>query len=121
MAMGPWSETPAAKATRSSALGAAEWLVIVALVALGVVAALALWCSRYEIGTAGGLPLRLDRFTGQVIGCVPSQGCFEFIPAGEPTLHSPALRPMTAPATPPAAAAGAPPAGNAAAAPAAKH
>src|SRR5689334_25253921 len=90
--MGPWSKptnvkTPAAT-SGASTLGAAEWALIVGLAALVVLGAAALWCSRYEIGMAAGVPARLDRFTGQVIGCVPGQGCLELVPAGAPQLRS---------------------------------
>ncbi len=87
----------------------AEAALVLGLIVLGALAGLAVWLSRYELGTAGGLPARLDRFTGQVIGCVPGQGCVELIPAGEPSLRRPVLKPLPAPA--------AASAGNAAAAP----
>lgn len=57
-----------------------------AIVILAALAAAILWMNRYEIGQAGGLPVRLNRMTGQVIACVPKQGCFMMIPAGEPEL-----------------------------------
>ena len=71
-----------------------------------------LWLNRYEIGQAGGVPVRLNRMTGEVIACVPRQGCFSIIPAGEPELGTPheaqaplAAGPQAAPAkaAPPAA------------------
>jgi len=87
--MGPWSEPSGAK-TRSPSSSArpVEWGLIGGLLALCAFGALAVWISRYEIGTAGGVPARLDRFTGQVIGCVPGQGCLELIPAGTPALRN---------------------------------
>jgi hypothetical protein len=102
MAMGPWSEPPKAKATakapRASGRGG-EWALIAALVALCVLAALTLWGSRYELGSAGGMATRLDRLTGQVIGCDPAQGCVEVVPAGAPALHKPAVAPAPTPQT----------------------
>lgn len=82
--------------------------VTVALLALG---AAFVFTDRYQIGQAGALPARLDRFTGQVVACVPQRGCVEFIPAGRPTLATvvPAPKPA-APATPPATPPAAPPA-----------
>lgn len=58
-------------------------IVTVALLALGAAFVL---MDRYQLGQAGALPARLDRFTGQVIACVPQRGCLEFIPAGQPPL-----------------------------------
>ena len=90
--MGPWSKPtnvrPPQTTTAAPALGPAEWALIIGLAALVVLGAVAVWCSRYEIGVAAGVPARLDRFTGQVIGCVPGQGCLELVPAGEPPLRS---------------------------------
>lgn len=92
--MGPWSKPTNARTqsstgnSSSSTLGPAEWALMIGLAALVVLGAAVLWCSRYEIGIAAGVPTRLDRFTGQVIGCVPGQGCLELIPAGQPTLRS---------------------------------
>jgi hypothetical protein len=91
--MGPWSKptnvkTPPASSGSTATLGPAEWALIVGLAALVALGAVAIWCSRYEIGVAAGVPARLDRFTGQVIGCVPGQGCLELVPAGEPPLRS---------------------------------
>ena len=121
MAMGPWTDAAPSKPTkRPSSLSAAEWILLLGLLALCVIAGLALWASRYEIGTAGGLPARLDRFTGQVISCVPGQACFELIPSGEPALHTPVIR-SGASAAPHAPAGNETPAGNEAAkAPAAR-
>jgi hypothetical protein len=73
-----------------------------------VFGAAVLWLNRYEMGQAGGLPVRLNRLTGEVIACVPKQGCFALIPAGEPTLGTlretlaptPAAAPAPAPAAP---------------------
>ena len=102
--MGPWSEPSGAK-TRvpTSSARPAEWGLIGGLLALCIFGALALWISRYEIGTAGGVPARLDRFTGQVIGCVPGQGCLELIPAGTPALRNAVMQRVQsgAPTTPP--------------------
>lgn len=67
--------------------------VTVALVALGAAFVL---MDRYQLGQAGALPARLDRFTGQVIACVPQRGCLEFIPAGQPPLAT--VNTTTAPA-----------------------
>lgn len=90
--MGPWSKPTNVRPPQATAaaptLGPAEWALIIGLAALVVLGAVAVWCSRYEIGVAAGVPARLDRFTGQVIGCVPGQGCLELVPAGEPPLRS---------------------------------
>jgi hypothetical protein len=89
--MGPWSKPTNVRpqvATAAPTLGPAEWALIISLAALVVLGAVAVWCSRYEIGFAVGVPTRLDRFTGQVIGCAPGQGCVELVPAGEPPLRS---------------------------------
>ncbi|HKR87541.1 MAG TPA: hypothetical protein VJS38_05150 [Phenylobacterium sp.] len=91
--MGPWSKptnvrTPPAGSSSTATLGPAEWALIVSLAALVLLGAAAVWFSRYEIGVAAGVPARLDRFTGQVIGCIPGQGCLELVPAGEPPLRS---------------------------------
>jgi len=116
--MGPWSKPtnvrPQAAVTRPT-LGPAEWALIVGLAALVLLGAVALWLSRYEIGNGAAFPFpaRLDRLTGQVIGCVPGQGCVELVPAGEPKLRGAVIhRVPSAPAGPEAA-----PAGNATAAP----
>lgn len=77
-------------------------LVTVALIALGAAFVV---MDRYQLGQAGALPARLDRFTGQVIACVPQRGCLEFIPAGQPPLGTmsasagPAQKVPAAPAT----------------------
>ena len=88
--MGPWSKPTNTRPQAAAAptIGPAEWALIVGLAALVVLGAVAVWCSRYEIGVAAGVPARLDRFTGQVIGCVPGQGCLELVPAGEPPLRN---------------------------------
>jgi len=73
-------------------------------VLLVALAAGALWLNRYELGQAGGVPVRMNRLTGEVIGC-GAQGCVAIIPAGEPQLKTsapPAAPPQ--PAAPPAAA-----------------
>ena len=62
-----------------------------------------LWLNRYEMGQAGGLPVRLNRMTGEVIACVPKQGCFALIPAGEPTLGTVREATVNAPAAAPGA------------------
>src|ERR1700741_871423 len=86
--MGPWSNPSNGKPQpRTATLGPAEWALMVGLAALVVLGAVAVWCSRYEIGLAGGVPARLDRFTGRVIGCIPGQGCQGLIPAGEPAVR----------------------------------
>jgi hypothetical protein len=110
MAMGPWSDPSDNTPKRPNSTPLAERGLLAALVALCVLAGLAVWASRYELGTAGGLPARLDRFTGEVIGCVPGQGCLQFIPAGSPALRSAVAKPAAAPASAPA---GNAPAGNA--------
>lgn len=90
--MGPWSKPTNVKTQSSATLGPAEWALMIGLAVLVVLGAVAIWCSRYEIGVAAGVPARLDRFTGQVIGCVPGQGCLELIPAGEPALRAAVVR-----------------------------
>lgn len=85
--------------------------VTVALLALG---AAFVFTDRYQLDQAAGVPTRLDRFTGQVIACVPQRGCFEFIPAGSPTLATVLTSPKPAGPSQPAATPAAP------AAPAAK-
>jgi hypothetical protein len=90
---GPWSGPPPKEAQRARVLPASDVILVLALLALCGAIAAAVWMSRYELGAAGGLPARLDRFTGQVISCVPSKACFEFIPAGEPVLEKPVLKP----------------------------
>ena len=88
--------------------------LVVVTVALLVLAGILVVADRYQIDQAGGLPTRLDRFTGQVIACVPQRGCVEFIPAGAPTLNPviPApkagMNPAQAPVSPGAPAAAAP-------------
>ena len=54
-----------------------------ALIALG---AAFIFTDRYAVGQAGGLPVRLDKFTGEIIACVPPRGCFAIVPAGQPPL-----------------------------------
>jgi hypothetical protein len=66
--------------------------LVVAIVALCVFAAAIVWLNRYEVGAVGPITTRLDRFTGQVIGCVPGNGCVEFVPAGSPPLRQALLR-----------------------------
>jgi hypothetical protein len=90
--------------------------VVAAIIALCVFGAAILWLNRYEVSSVGPVPMRLDRFTGQVIGCLPNSGCIEFIPVGTPELRESVMRREPAPAqvAPPAGA----PAGNAQAAPA---
>jgi hypothetical protein len=107
MFMGPWSASTPEKVKPQGALRLADVILITALIALCAAAAASLWINRYEISTAGGVPARLNRFTGQVIGCIPGQGCVEIIPAGEPTLRKPVI-------APPRPAAEGQPAGNAA-------
>ena len=68
-------------------------VVTAALFALGVAF---VFTDRYQIGLAAGLPVRLDRFSGQVIGCVPQRGCFEIIPAGQPPLATVSATPKAA-------------------------
>jgi hypothetical protein len=92
-------------------VGAAEVLLIVALLLIAAFGLGALFLNRYEIGNAGGMPARLDRLTGRVIGCIPG-GCLELIPAGEPVLHD--VRQVRRPLAAPSAEAS----GNAATAPA---
>jgi hypothetical protein len=89
MFMGPWSASTAEKAKPQSSLRPADVCLIIALLALCSAAAAALWINRYEVATAGGIPARLNRFTGQVVGCIPGQGCVEIVPAGEPALRKP--------------------------------
>ena len=80
-------------------------LMVVTLALLALGAALVVM-DRYQIGQAGTLPARLDRFTGQVIACVPQRGCVEFIPAGDPSLQPVVTqKPAAPPAPAPAAAA----------------
>jgi hypothetical protein len=61
------------------------YLIIVTVALLAFGAALVA-SERYQLDQASGVPTRLDRFTGQVIACVPQRGCVEFIPAGNPPL-----------------------------------
>jgi hypothetical protein len=89
--MGPWSASTAEKAKPQSSLRLADVCLIIALLALCSAAAAAIWINRYEVATAGGVPARLNRFTGQVVGCIPGQGCVEIVPAGEPALRKPII------------------------------
>ena len=89
--MGPWSASTPEKAKPQSSLRLADVCLIIALLALCAAAAAAIWINRYEVATAGGLPARLNRFTGQVVGCIPGQGCVEIVPAGEPQLRKPVI------------------------------
>jgi hypothetical protein len=119
--MGPWSKPTNARtqaAAPAPTLGPAEWALIIGLAALVILSAAALWLSRYEIGGSSAFPFptRLDRVTGQVIGCVPGQGCVELVPAGEPKLRSAVIHRGPGASGAPEAG-GAAPAGNAAATP----
>jgi hypothetical protein len=91
MFMGPWSASTPEKVRPQSSLRLADVCLIIALLALCAAAAAAIWVNRYEVATAGGLPARLNRFTGQVVGCIPGQGCVEIVPAGEPPLRKPVV------------------------------
>ena len=106
--MGPWSDARSPSTRSAVRFGAPEaWLIAMAA-GLLLFGAAVLWLNRYEMGQAGGLPVRLNRITGEVIACVPKQGCFALIPAGDPTLGTlrETLPPGQAPAAtaPPAAA-----------------
>jgi hypothetical protein len=80
---GPWSDATQPSDRPKASLGPAEIIALVGLLLLAAFGAASLYLNRYEIGSAGGVPARLDRLTGQVIGCVPGQGCLELIPAGD--------------------------------------
>lgn len=73
------------------------YLVAVTLALLVLGAALVV-AERYQLDQASGVPTRLDRFTGQVIACVPQRGCVEFIPAGNPPLATVMPTPKAPPA-----------------------
>jgi hypothetical protein len=62
--------------------------LIAVTVALLLLGAAFVFTDRYQLGQAGALPARLDRFTGQVIACIPPKGCFVIIPAGDPPLQT---------------------------------
>jgi hypothetical protein len=83
------------------------YLVVVTIVLLLLAAALVL-AERYQVDQAAGIPTRLDRFTGQVIACVPQRGCVEFIPAGQPVLAKVSAPPAKSVSAPPAPAPAAP-------------
>jgi hypothetical protein len=102
--------------------------LVATAIALCVLGAAIVWMNRYEVSSSlvGPIPMamRLDRFTGQVIGCIPGNGCIEMVPSGTPALRDGLVK--RAPNGPAATAPGsqAAPAGNTAApanaAPAAK-
>ena len=103
--MGPWSETrPRARAGAN--VRPEAWLILLAIV-LALFGFAILWMNRYEVIQVGGLPVRLDRLTGEVVACVPRQACFAIIPAGEPALGAapapPAAQAPPSPAQTPAA------------------
>ncbi len=101
--MSNWGGQPASGGAGSSAAWferARPAFLIIVTVALLALGAAFVFTDRYQIGQAGGLPVRLDRYTGQVIGCVPQRGCVEFIPAGQPPLGTVTTKPEAG-ATPP--------------------
>jgi hypothetical protein len=79
--------------------------MVATVVALCVFGAAIIWLNRYESGAIGVMSTRLDRFTGQVIGCLPNAGCIELVPAGAPTLREAIVRRQPAPTATPEAAA----------------
>lgn len=100
--MGPWSAEPKPSAKVSARAPAGRELTIGILFAVILAfGAASIWINRYELGQVGGVPVRMNRFTGQVIGCV-ARGCFAIIPAGEPPLGK--IEVVATPAAPPAGA-----------------
>ena len=109
--MGPWgppSSTGRRKAGDRAPLSANPRLLlqiyfVVITASLLALAAGALALQRYEAVQMAGVPTRLDRLTGELVGCVPPKGCFVIVPAGEPRLASlRELQPSSAPSPMPA-------------------
>ena len=114
--MNPWKEaqTGAKRAHRSRTWPAAEIALITTLAALVATALAMLWLNRFESAQFGTVPSRLNRITGEVIGCLPGQGCIQLIPPGEPNLRPATIRRGSAspmmPSAPASATAASPPA-----------
>ena len=90
--MSPWgTERPPRRAEvrglgEEGARRLAQVYLGVVTVALVLLCAFALLLQRYEVVELGTVPTRLDRLTGELIGCIPGRGCFAIIPPGEPPL-----------------------------------
>lgn len=107
--MGPWGNEGDRRTRRVGSIGGAgvSWgsiYLAIITIALVVLCAFALMMQRYQVSEIGTLPMRLDRFTGEVVSCIPRRGCFSFIPAGQL-----AAAPLSALEATPAPAAGAAP------------
>jgi hypothetical protein len=91
--LGPWSNS-SGNTTNSNVLPQrkASPALVASIVALCLFGAAIVWLQRFEVSSIGPVALRLDRFTGQVIGCVPNAGCVEFVPAGTPEVRDAFVR-----------------------------